>query len=133
MKRQSILFLAGGLLALASCNSNNENAGMSQAQIDSMVNVKVQEMTVQMQASNDSMINALAQAKADSMIAAMKGASASSSSHSTHHTTTTKPTETAPPPPPPPPARDVRPGATNQKGQNTPEGSGSRSVRPGRK
>jgi len=81
MKKQSILFLAGGLLALASCNNNAENANMSQAQIDSMVNVKVAEMTVQMQASNDSMINALAQVKADSMIAAMKGSPAPVKGH----------------------------------------------------
>lgn len=138
MKKQSILFLAGGLLALASCNNNAGNGGMTQAQVDSIVNIKVQEMTVQMQASNDSMINSVAQMKADSMIAAMKGATSSSSHTTKHSSTTSAPATTATPPPPPPPARSVRPGATSQSSQNantqpgTQEG-GSRSTRPGRK
>jgi uncharacterized membrane protein len=102
MKKQSILFLAGGLMALASCNNGGQNAGMSQAQVDSMVNVKVQEMTVQMQAKNDSSINALAQAKADSMINAMKGASASAAPAPSHHSS--KPAATPTPAPAPQPA-----------------------------
>ena len=134
MKKQSILFLAGGLLALASCNNNAANPGMSQAQVDSMVNVKVQELTVKMQASNDSMINMMAKVKADSMIAAMKGATASAApaAHSTKHTAP------APAPAPAPqPARNTRPGATNQTTQGTQpqngntQQQGNRNNRPG--
>lgn len=135
MKKQSILFLAGGLLALASCNNGGQTAGMSQAQVDSMVNVKVQEMTVQMQAKNDSSINALAQAKADSMINAMKGASASAAPMPSHHST--KPAAApAPAPAPTQPARNTRPGATNQTTQGqtqsgTTQQQGNRNNRPG--
>lgn len=90
MKKQMLLLMAGGLLAFASCNSNNGNQA-SQAQIDSMVNVKVMEIQTQMAAKNDSIINALAQAKADSMMVANNtGAATSSSAPVRHHTTTTR-------------------------------------------
>ncbi|OSZ79322.1 hypothetical protein CAP35_14005 [Chitinophagaceae bacterium IBVUCB1] len=75
MKKQSLLLLAGGMLALASCQNEAAApaAGPSEAQIDSMVNARVEEARMELMASNDSLINALAQWKADSMIAAMKG------------------------------------------------------------
>jgi hypothetical protein len=75
MKRQSLLFIAGGLMALASCTSEPAATGndMSQAQIDSAVNARVEEMRIEMMASNDSFINEMALYKADSMCAAMKG------------------------------------------------------------
>ncbi len=73
MKKQTLLLMAGGLMALASCNNNaGEATGASQAQIDSMVNARVEEIRTQMMASNDSLINAMAAMKADSIIAAMK-------------------------------------------------------------
>ncbi len=75
MKKQSLLLLAGGMLALASCQNEAAApaAGPSDAQIDSMVNARVETIRMELMASNDSLINALAQWKADSMIAAMKG------------------------------------------------------------
>jgi hypothetical protein len=74
MKKQLSLIMAGGLLALASCNSGtNPENGPSQATIDSTVNARVEQIRAEMEAKNDSIINALAQWKADSMIAAMKG------------------------------------------------------------
>jgi hypothetical protein len=78
MKKQLLLLTAGGMLALASCKNEAPAtaAGPSDAQIDSMVNARVEEMRTQLMAENDSLINALAQWKADSMIAAMKGTSA---------------------------------------------------------
>lgn len=78
MKKQLLLLTAGGMLALASCKNEAPAtaAGPSDAQIDSMVNARVEEMRTQLMAENDSLINALAQWKADSMIAAMKGAPA---------------------------------------------------------
>jgi hypothetical protein len=72
MKKQALLLMAGGVLAFASCNTTT-NEGASQAQIDSMVNARVEEIRLEMMAQNDSMINALALIKADSIIAAMKG------------------------------------------------------------
>jgi|GEM_PF-1487904 hypothetical protein len=90
MKKQALLVVAGSMLAFASCQ---QEAGMDsaamQATIDSTVNARVEEIRLQMMASNDSMINALAQWKADSMIAAMKGGTVK----------TTKPTTTAKPKP----------------------------------
>jgi len=76
MKKQTLLLLAGGMLALASCQNEAPavSAGPSEAQIDSMVNARVEAMRSELMAQNDSLINALAQWKADSMIAAMKGA-----------------------------------------------------------
>ena len=59
MKKQSFLLLAGALLTITACNTTNDNQ-YSEAQIDSMVNARVDEMRLQMMAQNDSMINALA-------------------------------------------------------------------------
>lgn len=72
MKKQALLFLAGGIMAMASCTTETAN-NTSQEQIDSMVNARVEEIRTEMMRSNDSLINAMAQMKADSMIAAMKG------------------------------------------------------------
>jgi len=93
MKKRSFLVLAGGLLAFAACNNPAADTGASQTQIDSMVNARVEEIRAQMTASNDSMINALAQIKADSMIAAMKpGTSVTTSTTTTRTVKTPKPT-----------------------------------------
>lgn len=75
MKKQLLLLTAGGMLAFASCKNEAPvaDAGASQAQIDSMVNAQVEAIRAELMAQNDSLINALAQWKADSMIAAMKG------------------------------------------------------------
>jgi hypothetical protein len=72
MKKQHLIIMGIGLLAAASCN-NAADSGMSDAQVDSIVNARVEEIRVQMMAQNDSMINALAWERADSIIAAMKG------------------------------------------------------------
>ena len=77
MKKQLLFITAGTMLAFASCKNETPataEAGASQAQIDSMVNAKVDAIRADLMAQNDSMINAMAQWKADSMIAAMKGA-----------------------------------------------------------
>ena len=118
MKKQTLLLLTGGLLTFAACN-NNTNQNASQAEIDSMVNVKVAELQVQMQAKNDSIINALAQVKADSMVAAMNGGvhtSSASKGTSKGHTGTTKP-ETNKPETNPNNVNN-RPGASNQGSKN---------------
>ncbi|RYD58580.1 MAG: hypothetical protein EOP56_03060 [Sphingobacteriales bacterium] len=76
MKRQALLFIAGGMMALASCSSETStttNNEMSQASIDSAVNARVEEMRMELMMQNDSLINEMALYKADSMCAAMKG------------------------------------------------------------
>lgn len=73
MKKQFLL-LGGVILTLASCQSENPAAtgGFTQEQVDSIVNARIAEKTMELQASNDSIINALALIKADSIIAAAK-------------------------------------------------------------
>ena len=74
MKKQSLLLITGGILAFASCT--NENAGTadnSQAKIDSIVNERVEMIRAELEMKNDSIINAMAMYKADSMMAAMTG------------------------------------------------------------
>lgn len=74
MKKQSLLLITGGLLAMASCNTEPAaNADDSQAKIDSMVNERVEQIRLELQAQNDSLINAMAIYKADSIIAARSG------------------------------------------------------------
>lgn len=72
MKKQTLLFMAGGLMAIASCNTNTGDTGMTQATIDSTVNARVEEIRTEMMRQNDSLINAMAMMKADSIIASMK-------------------------------------------------------------
>jgi hypothetical protein len=91
MKKQFLFLMTGGLLALASCNNATEG-GMSEAQVDSMVNARVEEIRAEMMAQNDSLINALAQVKADSIIAAMKGGKSVTTKTTTTKTTTVNPT-----------------------------------------
>ncbi len=123
MKKQTLLLLAAGAtLAFASCNNNAPaTGGMSQEQIDSTVNARVDAIRTELTAQNDSLINALALVKADSIIAAMK--SGAPAPKPAAHTTkrTEKPSEPAKPNPN---SVNNRPGATNQ-------GSGKTTDRPG--
>ncbi|MBN8671716.1 MAG: hypothetical protein ACK4EY_03790 [Flavipsychrobacter sp.] len=114
MKKQTLLLLAGGMLAFASCQNEAPagSAGPSEAQIDSMVNARVEAMRSELMAQNDSLINALAQWKADSMIAAMKGAKPAATPKPAPKPAP-KPTT---PPKPAPGAVNNRPGATNTGG-----------------
>jgi hypothetical protein len=73
MKKQLFFLTTGALLALASCQQQNTAGGFTQEQVDSIVNARVAEQMIALKASNDSMINAMALMKADSIIAAMKG------------------------------------------------------------
>lgn len=77
MKKQGLLLIAGGLLALASCQ-NDANTGASDAQIDSMVNARVEELRMEMMMQNDSLINAMATLKADSICGAKTGGTSTS-------------------------------------------------------
>lgn len=74
MKKQSLLLITGGLLALASCNTNTAgNDEEMQAKVDSMVNERVEEIRLELQMRNDSLINEMAMYRADSIMAAMSG------------------------------------------------------------
>jgi|GEM_PF-6252871 len=114
MKKQILFLAAGGALAFASCN--NEGAGgYTDAQVDSMVNARVELIQAELEAKNDSLINALAQWKADSIIAASKSSgTVKKAAPARPAATTTKKEE-------PKPKSDGtkvtdRPGATNQGG-----------------
>jgi len=74
MKKQSILLITGGILALASCNpdtSGNEEA--MQAKVDSIVNARVEQIRMELEAKNDEYIMEMAIYRADSIMAAMSG------------------------------------------------------------
>ena len=91
MKKQSFLFIAGALFAFASCQNDTNDSAASQAQIDSAVNAQVEELRMQMMMQNDSIINAEAQRRADSMIAEMKATANTGGNRNTAKTT--KPTQ----------------------------------------
>lgn len=93
MKKQSLLLATGALLAFASCqNESATTGGYTDAQVDSIVNARVNEQMMLLQTSNDSIINALAQERAEAIVAEMKSGSR-----------TTTPTRTPPKTTPPVP------------------------------
>ncbi len=117
MKKTAILFVSGAMLSLAACQPDNSGAN-NQEQIDSMVNARVEEIRMQLMMQNDSMINAMAQMRADSIIAGMKGGNAVVTKKVT--TTTTR-VNTPPPVTPAPPVQttqdtkfDTRANGTNE-------------------
>lgn len=73
MKKQSRLIITAGVIALAaSCNTAApNNDGADEAYIDSAVNARVEELRMEMMMHNDSVINVLAQERADSILNAM--------------------------------------------------------------
>lgn len=96
MKKQSLLLITGGLLAMASCNT--EPAGSAedaQATIDSTVNARVEEIRLELQAQNDSIINEMAMYRADSIIAARTGKAAPARPRPTAPVSTDRATETS--------------------------------------
>lgn len=94
MKKQSLLLITGGLLAMASCNTEPAaNADDAQAKIDSMVNERVEQIRMELQAQNDSLINAMAMYRADSIIAARSGKKAPAKPKAAPSTGIDKPAE----------------------------------------
>lgn len=104
MKKQFLL-LAGSALILASCGSNNENKGQTQAQVDSAVNAKLAEHDAANAAKNDSTLKAIEAEKAAAAAKETETKTTSTTKHSAGKTktkTTTKTTVVEPAPPPPP-------------------------------
>ena len=66
MKKQ-FLFLAGCAVILASCGSNNNNAGQTQAQIDSTVNATMAQHDAANASKNDSTLKAIEKEKAEAI------------------------------------------------------------------
>lgn len=96
MKKQSLLLITGGLLAMASCNTEPAgNAEDAQATIDSTVNARVEEIRLELQAQNDSIINEMAIYRADSIIAARTGKAAPARPRPTAPASTDRATETS--------------------------------------
>lgn len=104
MKKQFLL-LAGSALILASCGSNNENKGQTQAQVDSAVNAKLAEHDAANAAKNDSTLKAIEAEKAAAAAKETETKTTSTTKHTasgktkTKTTTETKTVEPAPPPP----------------------------------
>lgn len=71
MKKQFLL-LAGSAVILASCGSNNSQPNNDQAKIDSITKANAAMQDALNKQKNDSTINAMAKAKADSMELAKK-------------------------------------------------------------
>ncbi|RYE24693.1 MAG: hypothetical protein EOP51_06570 [Sphingobacteriales bacterium] len=121
--KKGLLFIAGGmLLAMASCQ-NEANTGTSDAQIDSMVNARVEELRTEMMMQNDSLINAMAIMKADSICGAKTAGT--STSGTKKPSTPAKPSKPVEPTKPDNTKTSTRPGATNQGGTKTTDRPGA--------
>jgi len=94
MKKQVILFLSAGVLFFSACNNQPANNGASQAQIDSMVDAKVDKVKQDLAAQNDSLINAKAQEKAAEMTTAAPATQAAPAAAPARHSSSTKTTKT---------------------------------------
>lgn len=103
MKKQFLL-LAGSALILASCGSNNENKGQTQAQVDSAVNAKLAEHDAANAAKNDSTLKAIEAEKAAAAAKETESKTTTTTKHSGGKTKTKTVTETKVTPVPPPPA-----------------------------
>lgn len=126
-KSKSIWLLSGAALAFgfASCTQDTAMNTASQATIDSIVNAKVDSIRISMMASNDSLIEALAYQKADSIVAALNAKSSGS-----------KAPVVVPKPKPKPTPEPVRPGTGGIKPVREAEKTvdpGSVTNRPGAK
>lgn len=73
VKISVILFLACSVFFCACSGGTQEPP--SRAEVDSQVNARVNALQIQMQAKNDSIINAMAEHRADSILNTMKGQS----------------------------------------------------------
>lgn len=91
MKKLAYLLVAGALIGLSSCG-NNENTSTTE-QIDSMATYRTDTMSAALRAQNDSLINAMAQMRADS---AMRADSMAKVLNGKTITTTTTRTTTRP-------------------------------------
>ncbi|PZF73249.1 hypothetical protein [Taibaiella soli] len=144
--KKSLLFLSSGLLLLAACNNNQPSNAPNEGQVDSMVNARVDKMQNDMQAKNDSIIQAQAKAtadslaivtKADSMAKAMNAANKATASTphktTTHKTTTTKETTVTQPvaPAPAPTVGNGKP-QMGQQNNNNANGTNSNTVGNGK-
>lgn len=69
-----ILFLTCSVF-FGACSGGTQEPP-SRAEVDSQVNARVNALQLQMQAKNDSIINAMAQHRADSILASTKGQNA---------------------------------------------------------
>ena len=105
--KKHFLLLAGAAVILASCGGENktEDAGQSQAQIDSAVNAQVAAKEAEMARVQDSTLKAMEaeKAAADSAAAAEEAKKAGGKKSTKKTTKATPPASPAPPPPPPPP------------------------------
>jgi hypothetical protein len=104
MKKQ-ILVMASAAFLLASCGgeTKTEDAGQTQAQIDSAINAQAAEHEAEKARAIDSTVQAEAAARAAAEAAEAEAAKKSGGKKSTTKTPKAEPASPAPPPPPPPP------------------------------
>ncbi len=112
--------MASAAFLLASCGgeTKTEDAGQSQAQIDSAVNAQVAEREAEMARKNDSTLKAMEAEKAAADSAAAAAAKKSSGGKKTTKTPKAEPASPAPPPPPPPPSGGLK-GRSDQSQSGT--------------
>lgn len=92
MNKYSLLLISGALLTFSACEVEHEDGVDSQAVIDSMVDARTEEIRMELEMKNDSIINELAMWRADSILAARSGKRVSTSTRPKPrpNTTTTK-------------------------------------------
>ena len=114
-----LLAAAAGTLTFASCTNEAGDGAMTdemmQAKIDSAVQSRMEEMQMQLAMQNDSLINAMAMMKADSILAARAGGAATSR----NTTRPTRPTTTKPTTPTTPTTPTNTGKNTGEQGTNT--------------
>jgi len=122
MKKQ-ILVMASAAFLLASCGgeTKTEDAGQTQAQIDSAINAQAAEHEAEKARVIDSTVQAEAAARAAAEAAEAEAAKKSGGKKSTTKAPKAEPASPAPPPPPPPPTiGNGKPKVTDQQ-QNQPQ------------
>ncbi len=122
MKKYALLLVAAAIVGFtSSCGSNENNA--SNEQIDSMANYRADTMEAALKAQNDSLINAMAQMRADSAMRAENMAKGGSKTTTTTTTKTVRPTKPVETRHSTPTNVNDRPGgngaSTDQKGRTT--------------
>jgi septal ring factor EnvC (AmiA/AmiB activator) len=118
MKKQ-ILVMASAAFLLASCGgeTKTEDAGQTQAQIDSAINAQAAEHEAEKARAIDSTVQAEAAARAAAEAA--EAAKKSGGKKSTTKTPKAEPASPAPPPPPPPPPSGGLRGRSDQSQSGT--------------
>lgn len=113
--------MASAAFLLASCGgeTKTEDAGQTQAQIDSAINAQAAEHEAEKARAIDSTVQAEAAARAAAEAAEAEAAKKSGGKKSTTKTPKAEPASPAPPPPPPPPPANPKEDRFKDQSQKT--------------